>query len=54
MEGYSEPYGYVGLIDGQYMIFADEGEYEEYYSERNKEDVRIKRQSSVTSDALSV
>lgn len=29
--GYSEPEGYKGLIDGEWMIFATEDEYEEYF-----------------------
>lgn len=30
MQGYSTDYGYMGLVDGEYMLFSDEGEYIDY------------------------
>lgn len=33
MYGYVTPYGYVGYVNGQKMVFATEGEYYEYLEE---------------------
>lgn len=30
MEGYYTEEGYMGLVNGVYMLFASEGDYEEY------------------------
>ena len=30
MKGYSVEFGYMGLVDGRYMLFASEGEYRSY------------------------
>ena len=30
MKGYVVSNGYMGLVDGRYMLFASENEYEEY------------------------
>ncbi len=30
MKGYYVAAGYMGFVDGVYMLFADESEYEEY------------------------
>ena len=30
MKGYFISDGYMGLVDGEYMLFASEGDYEEY------------------------
>lgn len=30
MKGYCVENGYMGLVDGRYMLFASEGEYREY------------------------
>ncbi len=30
MYGYLTPTGYMGLVDGQLMLFATESDYEEY------------------------
>lgn len=30
MYGYLTPTGYMGLVDGQWMLFATENDYEEY------------------------
>ena len=30
MKGYYTGAGYMGYVDGRYMLFASEGEYEEY------------------------
>ena len=30
MKGYSTEYGYMGYVDGEYMLFSDEGDYLEY------------------------
>jgi len=31
--GYLIPYGFKGLVDGRWMLFATESEYYEYLSE---------------------
>ena len=31
MKGYNVGFGYFGLIDGKYMLFATEDEYEKYW-----------------------
>ena len=33
MKGYSTGYGYMGYIDGSYVMFASEDEYREYMEE---------------------
>ena len=33
MKGYTVDSGYMGFIDGEYMLFADESEYAEVYRE---------------------
>ena len=33
MKGYVVDSGYMGLIDGQYLLFADESDYREAYIE---------------------
>lgn len=30
MKGYSTGDGYMGLVDGRYMLFASESEYKDY------------------------
>ena len=30
MKGYSVDFGYMGYVDGRYMLFASEGEYRSY------------------------
>ena len=35
MKGYSVEFGYMGLVDGRYMLFASEGEYRSYLEDRN-------------------
>ena len=30
MKGYSVEFGYMGLVDGRYMLFACEEDYREY------------------------
>lgn len=30
MKGYFVPEGYMGYVDGRYMLFADENDYLEY------------------------
>lgn len=32
MKGYFTPTGYMGYINGRYMLFADESDYKDYYS----------------------
>ena len=34
MKGYVTSNGYMGLVDGQYMLFSTEDEYYEYIKER--------------------
>ena len=33
MKGYVVENGYMGYLDGKYVLFADEGDYEEVYEE---------------------
>ena len=33
MKGYVIDAGYMGYVDGVYMLFADEDDYREYFSE---------------------
>lgn len=33
MEGFYTDFGYVGLVDGQWMLFATEEDYIEYVKE---------------------
>ena len=33
MYGYFVSYGYMGLVNGDWMLFATEAEYQEYMSE---------------------
>ena len=33
MKGYNTANGYMGLVDGSYMLFASEEDYEEYMGE---------------------
>ena len=33
MKGYSTGFGYMGFVDGEYMMFASESEYREYMEE---------------------
>ncbi len=33
MKGYFVADGYMGYVDGRYMLFADEDDYREYISE---------------------
>jgi len=30
MKGYSVEFGYMGLVDGRYMLFASEDDYRSY------------------------
>lgn len=36
-KGYNIPTGYMGLIDGEYMLFASEADYLEYLAEIKRE-----------------
>ena len=33
MKGYVIEAGYMGFVDGTYMLFADEEDYQEYFRE---------------------
>ena len=33
MKGYNVPEGYMGLVNGKYMLFASESDYREYVEE---------------------
>ena len=33
MKGYATSEGYMGLVNGRYMLFASEAEYREYVEE---------------------
>ena len=37
MKGYYVACGYMGYVDGKYMLFASETEYIEYFKERTNE-----------------
>lgn len=37
--GYFTPYGYMGLVNGEFLLFATEDEYEEYLKEAKLVDV---------------
>lgn len=32
-KGYVVPFGYMGLVEGHYLLFATEDEYYEYFKE---------------------
>lgn len=34
MKGYVVENGYMGYLDGKYVLFADEGDYKEVYGEQ--------------------
>ena len=34
MKGFTVESGYMGLIEGRYILFASESDYKEYYKER--------------------
>ncbi len=36
MKGYLVSDGYMGYVDGKYMLFASEGDYREYISVRSE------------------
>ncbi len=33
MKGYNSSYGYMGLVNGRYILFASEADYVEYMSD---------------------
>lgn len=33
MKGYTTDNGYMGYVDGKYMLFADESDYRDYMEE---------------------
>lgn len=37
IKGYVVPFGYMGLVEGHYILFATEEEYLEYVKEKNHE-----------------
>ena len=36
MKGYSTGYGYMGYVDGEYRLFASEGDYLEYMEDERR------------------
>lgn len=38
MKGYDTQNGYMGYVDGRYMLFVSEEEYREYLSDSSDED----------------
>ena len=40
MKGYPVPDGYMGYVDGKYMLFATETDYVEYVKANIKEGIR--------------
>lgn len=37
MKGYNTPNGYMGLVNGRYLLFCSEGEYLDYVREMSDE-----------------
>ena len=37
MRGYFTAGGYYGLVDGKYILFSDESDYYDYYSDEYRE-----------------
>ncbi len=35
MKGYNSSYGYMGLVNGRYMLFASEADYEDYMRDQD-------------------
>lgn len=35
MKGYTTSEGYMGFVNGRYMLFSSESEYKEYFEEIN-------------------
>ena len=35
VKGYNTPSGYMGYVDGEYILFASEQDYLEYIKEKN-------------------
>lgn len=43
IKGFYMPFGYMGLVEGHYILFATEDEYYEYLEERERNgDVRCR------------
>lgn len=38
-QGYYTSFGHKGLVDGAYMLFATETEYQEYLEEHEEKDI---------------
>ena len=36
IKGYYLPFGYMGLVDGEYMLFASEADYLDYISDKGE------------------
>ena len=36
MQGYYTPYGYKGLVNGKYILFASESDYKDYITDSDK------------------
>ncbi len=36
MYGYTTPYGYMGMVDGRWMLFVSDTEYHEYWKEMHE------------------
>lgn len=37
MKGYDVPEGYMGFVNGEYMLFSNESDYKEYLNEKGEE-----------------
>lgn len=48
MKGYTTQSGYMGYIDGDYMLFACEDDYREYYMNQKKRSGSMRTASSVS------
>ena len=41
MKGYVTQSGFMGYVDGRYVLFPDEGEYIEWMEEKSDEDLHM-------------
>ena len=48
MKGYVVDSGYMGYVDGRYVLFADENDYIEVYKEMQNIMRQIRWESSIT------
>ena len=46
MKGYNTPEGFMGYVDGKYLLFCSEGEYLDYVQETAWEGASLKKEVS--------